>query len=284
MSELNSRAGEIDVPWNLIIPEADIYLVGYGMRMPNDFTLEMLAVLKRCQRIFAVPPINAPEFGIPRMENLLHFYAPDKNRHKTYREMLELILDAAAEDAPVALATYGSAMVGTFVAHRILEEAPERGLTVHVTNAVSSFDGIWADLNIEPFYGFEIWEATAFVKLEIQPDPRVNLLLPQAPIFGVAKGPDISRLTMETSSTLVDLRDYLLRFYPPEHRVHFIKTGSGAGPRSVGPAIETLPLAELHRSGRNQGSTLLVPRMDSGEELNFRQPAAATEMPAVAAG
>jgi uncharacterized protein YabN with tetrapyrrole methylase and pyrophosphatase domain len=279
MPDLSSRAGEVDVPWNLIIPEADIHLVGYGMRMPNDFTLEMLAVLKRCKRIFAVPPIHAPDFGIPQMESLLPFYSPDKNRHKTYREMLELILEAAAVDSPVALATYGSAMVGTFVAHRIVEEAPRRGLTVHVTNAVSSFDGIWADLNIEPFYGFDIWEATAFVKLKIRPDPRANLLLPQAPIFGVAKGPDVANLTMQTSTALTELRDYLLQFYPPQHQAHFIKTGSGSGPRSVGPVIDTVPLADLDRSALNQGATLLIPRRDDRRELDFEPPAA--RVPAV---
>ncbi|GAA1972160.1 hypothetical protein [Amycolatopsis minnesotensis] len=48
-----------------------------------------------------------------------------------------------------------------------------RGLTVHVTNAVSCFDGIWADLTIEPFFGFSVWEATAFVKLGIEPDTAV---------------------------------------------------------------------------------------------------------------
>jgi hypothetical protein len=271
MAEQEIRSGEVDVPWNLVVPEVDVYLVGCGMRMPNDFTLEMLAVLKRCKRVFGVPPIHAPEFGVPRMESLLSCYGPDKNRHKTYREMLERVLDAAAQDSPVALATYGSPMVGTFVAHRIIEEAPRRGLTVHVTNAVSSFDGIWADFNIEPFMGFQIWEASTFVKLGVEPDPLTNLLLPQAPIFGVSKGPDMATLTMETSSTVSALRDHLLRFYPSEHPVHFIKTGSGSGSRSVSSIIETLALADLDHPGRHQASTLLVPRLITHEGLDFER-------------
>ena len=47
--------GVLEVPWNLVVPEADVFIVGYGNRLPNDFTLEMLAVLRRCKRIFAVP-------------------------------------------------------------------------------------------------------------------------------------------------------------------------------------------------------------------------------------
>jgi uncharacterized protein YabN with tetrapyrrole methylase and pyrophosphatase domain len=277
MPDLSSRAGELDVPWNLTVPEADIYLVGYGMRMPNDFTLEMLAVLKRCKRIFGVPPVNAPEFGLPPMENLLTCYGPERNRRDTYLEMLDLVLDAASADAPVALATYGSAMVGTWVAHRILEVAPQRGLSVHVTNAVSSFDGIWADLNVEPFYGFAIWEATTLVKLQAEPDRRVHLLLPQAPVYGVTQGPDLDQMTMQTSTGLGELRDYLLRFYPAAHEVHFIKTGSGTGARSVGPVIETLPLGELDRSALNQVATLLVPRLGGPGWLDFAAPAAASQ-------
>jgi uncharacterized protein YabN with tetrapyrrole methylase and pyrophosphatase domain len=269
MAEL--QTGEIDVPWNLTIPEVDVHLVGYGMRLPNDFTLETLAVLKHCKRVFGIPPIYAPEFGIPEMENLCLFYDPQQNRKKAYQKWLELVLDAAASDPPVALATYGSAMVGALVTHRILEEAPRRGLTVHVSNAVSSIDGIWADFNIEPFFGFEIWEATAFVKLAIEPNTRTNLMLPQTPLFGVTKGPDVAKSTMEVSSTVAVLRDHLLRFYPSEHEVHFVQTGSGPGPNSIRPSIETLPLTDLDHPGRDLLSTLLVPRLGSHEGLDFQR-------------
>jgi len=151
-------------------------------------------------------------------------------------------------------------MVGTYPAHRILEEAPRRNLSVHVTNAVSSLDGIWADFNIDPFFGFEIWEATVFLRAGIEPDPRKNLLLPQAPVLEVDVGPDIEKMTMQTSSVVQLLRDHLLRFYAPDHTVHYIKTGSGAGPRSLGAEVETLLLRDLDHPGWNAGSTLLIPR------------------------
>jgi Protein containing tetrapyrrole methyltransferase domain and MazG-like (predicted pyrophosphatase) domain len=272
--QTTTPAGTTEVPWNLVVPTVDVHLVGYGNRLPNDFTLEMLAVLRRCNRIFGVPPIHAPDFGIPTMESLLHLYGPGKPRIETYAEMVETVLDAAITDPPVAFATYGSAMVGTLATHRILEEASRRGLTVHVTNAVSSFDGIWADFNIEPFFGFEIWEASAFARLEIEPNTRANLLLPQAPVFDVVEGIDPDRMTMRTSTTITVLRDHLLRFYPADHMVHYIKTGSGAGPRLVGADVESIRLHDLDHPGRQQGSTLLVPRVvGSGPaQLDFDRP------------
>lgn len=101
----------LQVPWNLVVPEVDVHLVGYGNRMPNDFTLEMLAVLQRCNRVFGLPPIHAPEFRIPEMTSLLPLYGITKRRTETYREMMETVLDAAASEPPVAFATYGSALV-----------------------------------------------------------------------------------------------------------------------------------------------------------------------------
>ncbi|GLY30754.1 SAM-dependent methyltransferase [Kineosporia sp. NBRC 101731] len=273
--------GEIEVAWDMSVPDADIYLVGYGNRLPNDFTLEMLAILKNCTRVFGVPPLRAPGFGIPEMENLMVHYGPDKKRRITYSEWLDRILDAAQADAPVAFATYGSAMVGTWVAHRILEEAPRRGLKVHVSNAVSFLDGMFADLNLEPFYGFSMWEATSFVTLGITPDTRAHLVLPQAPMFQVHEGLDPQTHTLRHSTTVTELRDHLLKFYPPGHEVTYIQAASGTGTHNDEPVIERMRLAELDHGGRSQGATLLVPGLSRPRALDFES---ATAVPEQAAG
>jgi uncharacterized protein YabN with tetrapyrrole methylase and pyrophosphatase domain len=269
--------GATHVPWNLVVPTVDIHLVGYGNRLPNDFTLEMLAVLQRCKRIFGLPPLHAPDFNIPAMESLLPFYGTAKKRNQTYREMADHVLQAATADPPVALATYGSVMVGALPPHMILEEAPKHGLAVHVTNAVSCFDGIWADFNMEPFFGFEVWEATAFVQRKIEPNTSANLMLPQAPILDVAVGPDPDALTLEVTASIVRLRDHLLKFYPAEHEVHFVTTSAGGGPSLRASEIESVALRDLDHPGRSQGSTLVVPRGKSSglRRADFASPALA---------
>lgn len=250
-----------DVPWNLVVPEVDIHLVGYGNRLPNDITLESLAVLKRCKRAFGVPPLHAPTLGLRPMESLMHLYSPDRHRRETYEQWVQIMLDAAAADPPVCFATYGSAMVGTYAAHRILELAPQRGLTVHVSGAPSSLDGIWADLGIDPCQGVEIWEASAFIRLKIVPATNAHLLLPQAPMLDVRGGIDTEQMRLEASTTVSKLRDYLLHFYPPEHEVHFDTTGSGSGATMLASHIESLTLRDLDHPGSRQASTLLVPRL-----------------------
>jgi hypothetical protein len=261
-----------EVPWELNVPIADVYIVGYGLRLPNDFTLEMLAILKRCKRVFGAPPIDAPAFGIPPMEDLGVLCAPDKRRKRTYEEMVARVLDAAAEDGPVAFATYGSAMVGTLPAHRLLERAPGRGLRVHVANAPSSFDGIWTDFNIEPFFGLQIWEATAFVAREVVPDTKANLLLPQAPVYRVMTGPDTASLQIEPSREVSGLQAYLGRFYPADHIVHIAMTSMTLGD-PLRSTVTSVRLGELDTVQAPVYGTLLVPRLERSNLLDFEGPA-----------
>ncbi len=270
----------IDVPWELNVPVADLYIVGYGMRLPNDFTLETLAVLKRCKRLFGAPPINAPDFGIPPMEDLTVLYAPDKPRMKTYAEMAEQVLEAAAVDPPVAFATYGSAMVGTFPAHRLLEEAPRRGLTVHAANAVSSFDGLWADFNVEPFFGCQIWEASAFVDLDVVPDTKAVLLLPQAPVYGVKTGMDAERMRTEPRQEMSKLKAYLRRFYPADHVVCLAMT-SAASADPLRSIVTPVKLEDLDAVDAPLASTLVVPRLDdAARHFDFESRATSDAQPA----
>jgi hypothetical protein len=254
----------IDVPWELKVPVADVYVVGYGMRLPNDLTIEALAILKRCKRVFGVPPISAPAFGVPEMVNLTELLASDKPRRVTYREMVALVLEAAG-DGPVAFATFGSAMVGTQPAHALLAEAPRRGLTVHVVNAASSFDGIFADLNIEPLDGLQVWEASAFVECEVIPDTKAILLLPQAAFYGVKTGTDPSTQRIGRSREVDALQSYLMRFYPADHVVHAATTSTAIGDRKHS-IVQSVSLSDLETVDADAISTLVVPRLEPGTE------------------
>ena len=245
--------GAIDVPWNVVVPEVDVHLVGYGDRLPNDFTLETLAVLKRCTRVFGLPPIVATAFGVPPMEDLREHCVPDRAARDAHEAMAEAVLLAAAMDPPVAIATFGSPMVGTYAAHRIVELAPQRGLTFHVTNAVPTFDGVWADLNIDPLVGFEIWDAAAFVADAVAPSTRGHLLLVDTAQLDAA-----------------ELREHLLRFYAAEHEAVRLTAGPGVGPRVLGGSAQPIALGRLE-AGASAGS-LLVPR-PAGELFDFERAA-----------
>lgn len=177
-----------------------------------------------------------------------------------YEEMAEVVLTAAATDPPVAFATFGSPMVGMHPAHRIVELAGQRGLMIHVSNAVPSFDPIWADLNIEPFFGFAIWDTTTFVRLEIQPSTSAHLLLLRGSMLGAAEQNERAAAKSSAGVALPALRDYLLRFYGPDHEVHLVDAEPGAGPRLLAAGVKTVALRDLEPSAGASTSALLVPR------------------------
>jgi hypothetical protein len=95
--------GAKTVSWELVVPEAELELIGYGMRMPNDFTLERLAILQQCKRILGGPPADLSAFGIAPMEHLLLLYDSSQPRLKTYGDVEALVLAAETESPPVAL-------------------------------------------------------------------------------------------------------------------------------------------------------------------------------------
>lgn len=237
-----------DVPWQLSVPLADVYVVGYGNRLPNDFSLEMLAVLKRCGHVFGAPPIHAPDLGLAPMESLMAAYRSGRRRADVHDELAETVLAAAEHDAPVAFATYGSAMVGMPACHLLLARASRRGLSVHVTSAPSSLDGVWTQVGLDPLSGIEIWDATAFMDHAGEPDAGVSLLLAQV---GLMELPGVSK-------PVAALRDRLLCSHDADHEVHFV-TVPGAARHAPHADIETLRLGELERGGRKALSTLLIP-------------------------
>lgn len=272
MSTSHSAADEVaevkqEQPWHIDVPEkmsievADIYCVGFGLRLPNDITLETLAILKACKRVFGMPPITSNALPIPEIEDLTLLYGPEKPRIETYREMVNTVLAAAHEDPPVAMVTYGSAIVGALPTHLLVDEAPLQGLRVYVSNSASCFEGIWSDLNIEPFFGFSVWEASMFLSLNIEPQLQSHLLLVQASFVNVTTGPD--RATGMALGDIERLQERLLEFYPPEHVVSFVRTASFNQPTEVRSAS----LGALTNVALPDASSLLVPRLVAGSAM-----------------
>jgi hypothetical protein len=209
----------------ILLPDADIYLVGGGMRLPNDLTLEGLAALRRCHRVFGDPAIDLTGYGVPEMVDLGILYRADLEWGETYRAMVDTVLRSAADRSPVAYFTYGSPVVGFPPAHLLLRQEPRHRFHVHVSHAASFLDAIWAELHADPFRGAQIWSAQRFLDNCVEPYLYAPLILAQATAVGIRRQP-----TERQARDLVALRDYLLRFYAAGHVVLFVWSDSFAGP------------------------------------------------------
>lgn len=244
---------ELPIPERMSIRAADIYLVGFGMRVPNDLTLEALLVLARSRKILAAPPPGI-DLGFKSMIDLSVLYSPKKSRQVTYRDMVDATIEAARQAPPVTFLTYGSAMFGVSPAHMILAEGPRHGLIVHVCNGVSALEGIWSSMNIEPCDGFTVWEASAFVMRGVVPSPESDILLVQAPFFGILEGAEAGQAMPAGNLTL--LRDYLVDLYGASHEVAYVRAEAFSAPA----VIHRFPLGELALVEPVDGSSLYIPR------------------------
>jgi uncharacterized protein YabN with tetrapyrrole methylase and pyrophosphatase domain len=241
------RRAAIEVPWELEVPRADVHLVGYGNRLPNDLTLEALAVLKRCRRLFGAPPIHAPSLGLAPMESLMGHYRAGRRRAEIHAAMAEEVLAAGTREAPVGFATYGSAMVGMPVCHQVLAQAAARGLSVHVSGAPSALDGIWAQLGVDPLAGAVVWDATAFIQAGAEPSTGASLMLAA-----------VGLMELSVANPIMALRERLLRFYAADREILFV-TAPAATQYAPRAELERLRLSDLVRAGAHALSTLVVP-------------------------
>jgi hypothetical protein len=238
------------------LPDADLYLIGWGHRLPNDLTLETLAVLRRVEKVFALPSFPDLGFTVDAID-FDFLYEPGRPRTEVYRQIADTVLDAAVAEPPVAFATFGSATVGTSSVHTMLADAPGRGLRTHVSPGVSCLEAIWAEVPLEPFSGVFIRDATAFLATEQEPPTTVDLILVQAPVLNLQETPGTPQSLK--SIDLTPLRDHLLRFYDADHLIGFVRVASHGLPTDVA----TLHLRDLGPSPGDM-STLLVPRRAGG--------------------
>jgi hypothetical protein len=177
---------------------------------------------------------------------------------ENYRAVVDVVLAQAKEGGTISWLTPGHPLVFDSVSEGLRREAPALGIAVRVLPAVSCIDTILTDVGYEPANGVLIHEATAVVAGQIPLNPELAAILLQIGVFGTDK----PRLTgREPLPELAPLRDHLLRFFPPEHRVAFVRSRWSS--QSPGSVVWT-PLNQMLTVPKQvvDGTTLFVPRLD----------------------
>ena len=159
----------------------------------------------------------------PKVHNLLDEYKEGGSRLETYRAMAAKVVAAAMENPPVSFAVYGHPTVYVYPSKLIRKAAHYLGLRVHTAAAVSSFDTMLIDLNIDPgLYGLQIYDANAVLAEHRKLDPEVPCLLLQVDavesVFHTA-APNRPRRFRR-------LQEHLLQFYPPSHVVTSVRSST----------------------------------------------------------
>lgn len=242
--------------------EYDICIVGAGVRMPQHFTLESMDVLRQCKIIYALLPLEVQDWLRnylidPTVINLFDIYESNALRRNNYDRAVETILSAAIEQHPIAYVTPGNPVVLDSVTQGILAGAPTHDLKVILYPGISSIDTIAVDLKYEIGHGLQMYDASTFVAQGVQPQVESACLLFQIFSFGTAYW--VNELGRK-SDALAPLREYLLKFYPPNHAITFVASSVKKG---VDPYICSIALGNICDIdiSKLSGTSLFIPRL-----------------------
>jgi uncharacterized protein YabN with tetrapyrrole methylase and pyrophosphatase domain len=188
----------------------------------------------------------------PSAQSLEGFYAPAKDRQRTYEEITEEILRWVRRDLDVCVVLYGHPGVFVGPSHAAVRRAREEGFPARMLPGISAEDCLFADLGVDPgAWGCQSYEATSFLLYRRSFDTATPLVLWQVAGIGVRQGatePSVAGLRL--------LAEFLQDRYGPDHEVVLYQ----ASPYPLfDPVVRRLPLRDLPGAGITAMSSLYVP-------------------------
>lgn len=231
--------------------------VGLGMTLGAHISPRSRSQLEKADVVFAAvsdPMVDLWVQGMHRdVRSLQRYYAPGKQRHQSYREMVEAMLTEVRAGKRVCGAFYGHPGVFALAPHRAIEQARLEGFTAHMEPGISAEDCLYADLGIDPGrYGCQHYEASQLLFFERRLDASAYLVLWQVGLVG-----DRSHQRFSTGPAYRQLLvDLLADDYPLDHPVIVYEAATLA---ITQPRIERLLLRDLAQTPLHMQSTLIVP-------------------------
>jgi hypothetical protein len=209
---------------------ADLVLIGYGVGDQLQLTVQSSRALARIGRAYALglPPNLAAYLRSIRVEaiDLVARLAPDQDAATAYLGIAEAILQAVADDPPIAVLTPGNPLLSNAVARFLIVKARERKIGFQVLPAVSPIDAFITTTGLDVgTFGLQVFDARRLVARRRSPDPSVPLLLLQ--VGGLASGGGITPGS-PSEAELQGLVDVLVAVYPGDHPVVHLVNGPGS--------------------------------------------------------
>jgi siroheme synthase len=171
-------------------PKGTLAVVGTGIRVVGQLTVETIAWIKGADRVFYAVDDPVAEEAIRLLNRtaarpLHQHYAEGKSRRQSYEEMVDEILGSVREGRRTCAAFYGHPGVFAYPTHEAIHRAREEGYDARMLPAVSADDCLFAELGIDPArHGCQSYEATDFLLTRRAPDPSAALILWQVAATG----------------------------------------------------------------------------------------------------
>ena len=235
-----------------------LVVVGTGISLVGQMTLEALARVKRADAVYFVVTNPATEAWIKRLKpsavSLEDCYAEGRHRAHTYRDMADRILDAVRAGKQVCAVFYGHPGVFVRPSHDAIRRARREGFRATMLPGVSAEACLFADLGVNPGRaGCQSFEATDFLVFRRRFDPGSALILWQVGVLGEAS---VRKGMTASPDRLRVLTNVLRRHYPSSHPVTIYEASQFP---FCDPHIKRVRLARLPEQKILPTMTLYVP-------------------------
>jgi uncharacterized protein YabN with tetrapyrrole methylase and pyrophosphatase domain len=242
--------------------DEQLIILGTGIRIVGQLTVESMAYLQRADRILSVveDSLASDIFASlnPKAEHqsLVSLYQEGEPRRTTYEAMVQAVMNSVRKQGLTVCAFYGHPGVMAYPGHEAIRRARLEGFQARMLPAVSAEDCLFADLGIDPAtHGCQSYEASDILRLERSLDPTSHLILWQAGVVGDA---NFHRQHYNLSA-FPRFVEKLLQYYPPTHEVTIYEAALTIGCEAH---IRRVKLDCLHAEDLSPRSTLsLMPVM-----------------------
>lgn len=244
-----------------------LVVVGTGITLAHQITLEALDSIQRAEKLFYLVPNPAMALWIQGLnrsaEALDDCYAEGKPRHQTYRDIATRIVGSVRSGREVCAAFYGHPGVMVDPSHAAIRRARAEGFPARMLPGVSAEDCLFADVGIErPIQGWQCYEATDFLAARRRIDPSSALILWQVGLLGessVRKG-----MTCRPERLRV-LAQALRPHYPGRHPIILYEASQFP---ICEPRIDRTTVGGLSRQRVEPQTTLYLPPRRAARAMN----------------
>jgi|HubBroStandDraft_6_1064221.scaffolds.fasta_scaffold00904_8 uncharacterized protein YabN with tetrapyrrole methylase and pyrophosphatase domain len=244
--------------------QAQLLLIGLGVMIPDHITVQAARALARCTHLYSVvqeppllwlPPDRARGIAVV---NVLKWYTEGSLRTENYDRVAESIMKEVTKGRTIGYVTYGNPMAYDRVAQNLINYAKESNLGIEVVPGISSIDTIFCDLQLDMAPGVQVYEASWLFACQMSPRIDFPLLLLQIGAFGSLRTHYSER---HDGRTLVDLSDFLCRFYPQSHPISLVRS---TGHENHSASVRKLWLGNLCEATADElsGASLYIPAVE----------------------
>ena len=235
-----------------------LIITGSGIKSLSHLTVESQAAIEQADIVLYLlnEPILAQwvDAKAKKSESLEELYFSEVLRADAYKKIVEYVLLSVGLHDNVCLLVYGHPLLLSHSVGYLLKQVDRDHVDVLVLPAISSFDCLLCDLEIDPFSGCFSIDATELINKNKTLDNTNHLILWQ---IGMINNSDTD--TQEESMTgLCCLQELLLHYYDANHDCVFYEASILP---HIPPKITRTILATMHQVPVSRITSLYLPAL-----------------------